>query len=158
MDLLCQSVKWWWELHHWGTLWRCHCLISPPAPSLSGSFCSACFSPSLSLSLFVQFWYADRLTLKRGSHGDKKGPLTSPGTRQTPIQRLHAILKSQSGINRQSTFTCDLFFAYMRIQSKLFPCLHISSKFLPTKLSFWRGKGNLTSPCEEPSPSHLLNL
>lgn len=51
-------------------------------------------SVSLSLTLFVQFWYADRLTLKRSSHGDKKGPLMSPGTRQTPIQRLHATLKS----------------------------------------------------------------
>lgn len=55
---------------------------------------SPSFSRSLSLPLFVRFWYADRLTLKRGSHGDKKGPLTSLGTRQTPVQRRHAILKS----------------------------------------------------------------
>lgn len=46
------------------------------------------FSLSLPHPGFVQFWYADRLTLKRGSHGDEKGLLTSPGTRQTPTWLL----------------------------------------------------------------------
>lgn len=67
------------------------------------------FSPSTPHPAFVQSWYADRLTLKRGSHGDEKGPLTSPGTRQIPMQGLRAILKSCPRIHRQSTFTYELF-------------------------------------------------
>lgn len=79
--------------------------------SLSFALSSHSVFPTLPpLSFFVPFWYADRLTLKRGSHGDKKGPLTSPGTRQTPMQWLRAILKSWPRINRQPVFTYDLFF------------------------------------------------
>lgn len=72
LDLFCQSVKWWRELHHWGTLWRYHCLISLPAPSLWLLLLS--LSPSLSLPLFVQFWYADRPDIKKGFPWRQEGP------------------------------------------------------------------------------------
>lgn len=84
---------------------------------------------------FVQAWYADRLTLKSGSHGDEKGSLTSPGTRQIPMQELSAILKSCPRINRQSTFTYDLFSPLNKDTQVLSAILHTHST---TNLTRWR--------------------